>query len=221
MRMGVVLCYIAQEEWLFLYCTFQSFVLKLKMTGLSGLCGRQSYAGQCRPVKVMDKTQIEKEDIAYRQQVVNEYRADVEKLARYLSWFESKNGKSVQQSYSGSGIAEHSIAFPVYDGTLMNFIKEAQRTKLIDRNYKYIYSRYRIRRLEDELMVIKRSDIREMDALKGILSRYVMEGMTKGRRWSEAVENGIFLNVIKKMKENLDFWDHPVQSRVVNVKEGK
>lgn len=52
MRMGVVLCYIAQEEWLFLYCTFQSFVLKLKMTGLSGLCGRQSYAGQCRPVKV-------------------------------------------------------------------------------------------------------------------------------------------------------------------------
>ncbi len=167
----------------------------------------------------MDKTQIEKEDIAYRQQVVNEYRADVEKLARYLSWFESKNGKSVQQSYSGSGIAEHSIAFPVYDGTLMNFIKEAQRTKLIDRNYKYIYSRYRIRRLEDELMVIKRSDIREMDALKGILSRYVMEGMTKGRRWSEAVENGIFLKVIKKMKENLDFWDHPVQTRVVNAQK--
>ena len=52
----------------------------------------------------MDKTQIEKEDIAYRQQVVNEYRADVEKLARYLSWFESKNGKSVQQSYSTSAL---------------------------------------------------------------------------------------------------------------------
>lgn len=49
----------------------------------------------------------------------------------------------------------------------------------------------------------------------------MMEGMTKGRRWSEAVENGIFLNVIKKMKENLDFWDHPVQSRVVNVKKGE
>ena len=67
----------------------------------------------------MEKTQLEKEDIAYRQQVVNEYRADVEKLARYLPWLESKKGMSVQQSYSGSGIEEHSIAFPVYDGTLM------------------------------------------------------------------------------------------------------
>jgi len=33
------------------------------------------------------------------------------------------------------------------------------------------------------------------------------------------VDNGIFLKVIKKMKENLDFWDHPVQTRVVNVKK--
>ena len=63
----------------------------------------------------MDKTQMEKEDIAYRQQVVNEYRADVEKLARYLPWLESKNGKSVQQSYSGSGIEEH--ADELYQGS--------------------------------------------------------------------------------------------------------
>lgn len=165
----------------------------------------------------MGKTQIDKEDIAYRQQVVNEYRADVEKLARYLPWLESKRGKSVQQSYSGSGIEEHSISFPVYDGTLMNFVKEAQRTKLMDRNYRYIYSRHRIRIVEDELRAIKRADIKEMDVLKGILSRYVMEGMTKGRRWSEAVENGIFLDVVRKMKENLDFWDHPVQTRMVKI----
>ena len=105
----------------------------------------------------MDRTQLEKEEIAYRQQVVNEYRADVEKLARYLPWLESKNGMKVQQSYSGSGIEQHSIAFPVYDGTLMNFVKEAQRTKLMDRNYRYIYSRNRIRVLEDELQAIKRS----------------------------------------------------------------
>ncbi len=167
----------------------------------------------------MGKTQIDKEEIAYRQQVVNEYRADVEKLARYLSWLESKKGKSVQQSYSGSGIEEHSISFPVYDGTLMNFVKEAQRTKLMDRNYRYVYSRYRIRVVEDELRSIKRADIKEMDVLKGILSKYVLEGMRKGRRWSEAVEQGIFLNVVRKMKENLDYWDHPVQTRKVKVVE--
>ena len=55
--------------------------------------------------------------------------------------------------------------------------------------------------------------------LKGILSKYVLEGMRKGRRWSEAVEEGIFLNVVRKMKENLDYWDHPVQTRTVKVVE--
>lgn len=167
----------------------------------------------------MDKIQIEKEDIAYRQQLVNEYRPDVEKLARYLPWLESKKGSSVQQSYSGSGIEEHSISFPVYDGTLMNFVKEAQRTKLIDRNYRYVYSRCRIRTLQDELRIIDKCSIKEMDVLKGILSKYVMGGMTKGRMWSEAVEAGIFLEVLKKMKANLDFWDKPVQTRTVKIQE--
>lgn len=169
----------------------------------------------------MDKIQSEKEDIAYRQQVVNEYRPDVERLARYLPWLESKLGTSVQQSYAGSGIEEHSISFPVYDSTLMSFIKEAQRTKLMDRNHRYVYSRNRIRTLQDELRIIERCSIQEMDVLKGILSKYVMGGMTKGRMWSEAVETGVFLHVLKKMKANLDFWDTPVQTRVVNVKEAE
>ena len=168
----------------------------------------------------MDKIQTES-DIAYRQQVVNEYRADVERLARYVPWLESKNGASVQQSYSGSGIQEHSISFTVYDSTLLGFVKEAQRTKLMDRNYRYVYSRCRIRSAEDELAAVKRASIKEMDVLKAILSRYVMEGMTKGRKWSEAVENGVFLAAISKMKENLDFWDHPVQTRVVNTAKEK
>lgn len=167
----------------------------------------------------MDKIQIEKEDIAYRQQLVNEYRPDVEKLARYLPWLESKRGTSVQQSYSGSGVEVNSISFPVYDSTLMSFVKEAQRTKLMDRNYRYVYSRCRIRTQQDELRIIEKCSIQEMDVLKGILSKYVMEGMTKGRMWSEAVEKGVFLHVLKKMKANLDFWDAPVQTRVVNVKE--
>ncbi len=169
----------------------------------------------------MEKIQTENEDIAYRQQVVNEYRADVERLARYLPWLESKRGASVQQSYSGSGIEEHSITFPVYDSTLLSFVKEAQRTKLMDRNYRYVYSRYSLRRGEADRRAGKRASIKEMDVLKAILSRYVTEGMTKGRKWPEAVENGVFLAAITKMKENLEFWDHPVQTRTVNVKEEK
>ena len=112
---------------------------------------------------------VGKDDIAYRKQVVNEYKPDVERLIRYLPWLEEKAGTEVSQNYTGSGIGDNSIAFPVYDSTLIGFIKEVQRTKLLDRNYPYIYSRYHIRTVQDELRVIVSADITHMDILKGIL----------------------------------------------------
>lgn len=154
---------------------------------------------------------MDKEDIAYRQKVVNTYKPDVEKLIRYLPWLEEKAGSNVQETFEGSGIKDSSITFPVYDGMLMNFIREVQRTGLLDRNYPYVYSRNRLRTVQDELRAIEHADIREMDILKGILSRYVLGGMTKGRLWSEAVYNGVFLRVVRKMKENLEFWDGPMR----------
>lgn len=153
---------------------------------------------------------VDEKDIEYRKKVVQEYKPDVERLIRYLSWLEEKSGSVVSETYTGSGIGEHSIAFPVYDSTLLSFVKEVQRTNLLDRNYRYIYSRNRIVTNKDELRAISNSDITRMDVLKGILSKYVIGGMTKGRMWSEAVQNRIFLNVVKKMKENLEFWDRPM-----------
>ncbi|MCM1262998.1 MAG: hypothetical protein NC313_09785 [Butyrivibrio sp.] len=148
----------------------------------------------------------EKEEIEYRRRVVGEYRPDVERLTRYLPWLEEKAGRNVSEQFEGSGIGEHSIPFPVYDSTLLGFVKEVQRTKLLDRNYVYVYSRNKIRTVEDELKAIAQADITQMDVLKGILSKYIMGGMTKGRMWTDAVQNRIFLNVVRKMKENLDFW---------------
>ncbi len=153
---------------------------------------------------------MEKEDIEYRRQIVQEYKPDVEALIRYLPWLEEKAGSIVSETFTGSGIKEHSIAFPVYDSTLLNFVKTVQRTRLLDRNYRYIYSRHGLRSAKEELQAVSRSDITHMDVLRGILSKYVMGGMTKGRMWTEAVENGVFLHVVRKMKENLEFWDRPM-----------
>ena len=157
---------------------------------------------------------MEKEDIAYRQQVVNMYKSDVEKLIRYLPWLEEKAGAgdSVSETFEGNGIKDHSISFLVYDSTLMSFIKTVQSTGLLDRNYPYIYSHQGIRTVQDELNIISRAGIKEMDILKGILSKYVLGGMTKGRMWTEAVNNRVFLNVVRKMKENLEFWDTEKQA---------
>lgn len=153
---------------------------------------------------------MDKEDVLYRQQVVNTYKPDVERLIRYLPWLESKAGSNVSENFEGSGIKGSSITFPVYDGTLMSFIKDVQRTTLLDRNYPYVYSKHRFRTVQDELRAIDRASIMEMDILKGILSKYVLGGMTKGRLWTEAVYYRIFLNIIRKMKENLEFWDKPI-----------
>lgn len=157
-----------------------------------------------------DITYTQQDDIAYRQQVVNTYKPDVERLIRYLPWLEEKAGSVVAENFEGSGIKGSSITFPVYDGTLMSFIKEVQRTTLLDRNYPYIYSRNRIRTLQDELRAIDRAGIKDMDILKGILSKYVLGGMTKARLWTEGVQNRIFLNVIGRMRQNLEFWDKPM-----------
>lgn len=150
------------------------------------------------------------EEIAYRQKMIEEYKSDVFRLVRYIPWLEEKAGHNVSETFEGSGIKEHSITFPVYDGTLMSFVKEVQRTKLLDRNYVYVYSRNGIKTPQDEKRVISQCDFKEMNVLKGILSKYIMGGMTKAGLWSEGVKNGVLLAVVCKMKENIEYWDKPM-----------
>lgn len=153
----------------------------------------------------------DKEEGLYRQQIVNQYRPDVERLARYLPWLEQKDGQRVSNIYKGEGIDEHSVAFPVFDATLLNFVKEASRTGLMDKNYRYVYTRNNIRTPEGERRAIERATIRDFGILKGILSKYVQGGKTKGTLWNTAVEEHIFLLVVRKMKEIIEFWDKPME----------
>ena len=150
-------------------------------------------------------------DKTYMHEVALKYRPDVERLIRYIPWLESKVGITVSSMYRGEGIEAHSISFPVYDSTLMSFVQEVRRTDLLDRNYAYVYTRNRIRTVEQEQKAISIATLQDMDVLRGILSKYIMGGMTKGRLWTEGVSNGSLLKVVLKMKEVLDYWDHPVK----------
>lgn len=146
----------------------------------------------------------------YRQQLIQEYKQVVLPLLRYLPWLEKSAGTSVSSAYQGNNVAEHSLAIPVYDGTLMNFVKEAAKTSLMDRNYRYVYSRNRIQSHEDERKIIRKAGIWEWDILRGILSKYVLGGRTKGYLWNEAVQEEIFYLILKQMKEIIEFWDKPL-----------
>ena len=55
-------------------------------------------------------------------------------------------------------------------------------------------------------MFIQDAQIRDMDDLAGILSKYILSGMTKGSVWAEGVRTGVLYNVIKKMDDLVRFW---------------
>ncbi len=136
------------------------------------------------------------------QEVFIQYRSDMEKLMAYLPWLEEKSGKAkVASNYVGEGIAENTISFPVYDGTLLRFIKEAESTQFMDRNYVYVITRNRLKSAEEEKAFVKAQTMLQLNNVGGILSKYVLGGRTKSRLWSEAVDKGIFLEIVRKFKE--------------------
>lgn len=142
-----------------------------------------------------------------RQQIVREYRQMLEPLLKYLPWLERNAGKAVSRNYQGQGISRSSITFPVYDPTLLGFVREASDSALMDHNYNYVYSRNRIRNHEDERRMIGSAQLKDWDILRGILSRYVLGGRTKATLWGEAVQEDIFVLVLRQMQKVIEYWD--------------
>ena len=141
------------------------------------------------------------------EEIVEYYRQDAVKLFRYINWLERKSGQAVSSIYGAEGIATNSVPCPVYEGTLLNFVKEATNTCFMDRNYVYVYSRNQLKTAKDELRLIERATIRDMDKMAGILSHYVLGGRTKAKLWSEGVTNGVYFALLTKMKALIEFWD--------------
>ncbi len=147
-------------------------------------------------------------DFEYMKNKMADYRRGLEPLVKYLPWFEQASEKSASSMYNGNGLdKEGSLSFPVYDATLMSFIKEASYSQFMDRNYQYIYTRKAIRDAQDERDLIAQADYRSWDILCGILSRYVMGGRTKGIIWSQGVSERIFFLCLSKMLEIVTEWN--------------
>ncbi len=149
----------------------------------------------------------------YLRQLLQEYKKQALPFLRYLPYFEKNAGQAGGTMYQGDASGGNVMRFPVYDGTLMEFVREASRSPLMDRNYSYVYTRNRIRTHEDERRIIQAADLKDWDMLRGILSKYVMGGMTKGALWNEAMRENIFLLVLRQMQKIIEFWDKPLDIR--------
>lgn len=134
-------------------------------------------------------------------------------LLRYLPWLEKNAGQDVGGYYQTPENPDHSIGIPVYDSNLMSFVKEAGASALMNRNYQYVYTRGAIRTHDDERRVIRAAEIQDWDILCGILTNYVMGGRTRATLWTEGVKEDIYLLVLKKMQEIVEYWDKPIDIR--------
>lgn len=145
-----------------------------------------------------------------RQEILEDFKPTIEFLSRYIPWLEKQTGKTVTGTYRGDGQVKQSFSIPVYDSTLLAFINDVSKTNFIDKNYQYVYSRNRIKTFEDEWKAIEKADIMNMGILCGIMSKYILGGMTKSVLWKNGVEYEIFLRILKKTKEIVEFWDKPI-----------
>ena len=147
---------------------------------------------------------MEKEDLTQMEQYIRKYDSDMKKLEPYIAYFEQMLGQAVSKPYDGEQ-GHSSMEFPVYDGTLMSFVRTAQKTVFMDRNYVYAYTKRRIKTTAAEEQYLKNATIKDEDFINAVLSKYVMEGMRKTGVWQDAVKRGLFLGALKKHKEILDY----------------
>ena len=72
-----------------------------------------------------------------RDEVIALYQDDTMKLLRYEGWLQAASGRDASNIYKGEGIEANSMPVPVYDSTLLSFVKEAKATRFMNRNYVY------------------------------------------------------------------------------------
>lgn len=149
-------------------------------------------------------------DKDYMHELVEKYKQELTPLLRYYSWLEKNAGNNLSTTYDGNENGNHTMSFPIYDSTLLSFIKEAAKTSFMDKNYAYIYSRYGLKTPQEERKAIEKATIQEWNVLCGILTRYVQGGMTQSYLWTQGMTESILYLIVAKMKEILEYWDKPL-----------
>lgn len=149
-------------------------------------------------------------DVAYMKNKALEYKKELLPLLRYMMYFMERTGEDPTTNYDGKENGNNTLSFPIFDSTLLAFVKEASGTSFMDKNYSYIYSWHRIKNAEDERKLIEKATITEWNVLCGILTNYVQGGMSRAYLWRDGVKENIFYLILSKMKEIVEYWDQPI-----------
>lgn len=131
-----------------------------------------------------------------RDIIIEEYSADLKKLLVYLPYLR-KQQNSVKQNFYEGEHGQKVVPVPVYDSTLLAFMKVAKTTKFVHRNYPYAYRRYKMETPEKEKEAMLKAKVSDIDLFRGVISKYVLEGMSKSVMWTIAANEGIFVTALE------------------------
>ena len=67
-----------------------------------------------------------------------------------------------------------------------------------------------LRTVQDEKRWIASAQLKNIEDVFAIMAKYVLGGMTRGNLWTDAIENGIFLEALLKIRELLEVHDRPL-----------
>lgn len=139
-----------------------------------------------------------------REEIIFLYQDDAMQLLQFYGWIKKMSGTDTESYYKGDGIEESSMAVPVYDSTLLNFIKTAKKTEFMNRNYVYTISRNRLKTPQDEIQLISTCSLQDIKVIGDILSMYCFKGDVKGAVWTEGLKNGVYLAILDRLKDLLE-----------------
>lgn len=122
-----------------------------------------------------------------------------EKLCSYIPFFETATKESVCHWEGGEKLGEKqfTVAYPVYDDTLKEFIQEVNKTNIMCYNYLKIIN---IRGIHDEEQMRSSIDDADLELLKAILTSYIRQERFCDGVWAAAVEDKAFLKILKRLR---------------------
>lgn len=150
---------------------------------------------------------MQKDQRLSREEIIYLFKDEALALLKYYSWIKKMSGQDVGGLYTGDDIEKSSMAVPIYDSTLLGFIKTAKGTEFMNRNYLYTYSRLRMRNAKDELEVIKDCSLQDIRVIGDILSYYCYKGDVKGAVWNEGLKNGVYLAILDRLMALLEIYN--------------
>lgn len=140
-----------------------------------------------------------------REIIIEQYSAELKMLLKYLPYLRKMKYNTTANFYEGDG-EHHVIQIPVYDSTLLGFVKAASKTTLVYRNYPYVYNRLKLDTVKKELEAMENGKVQDIDLYRAVLSKYVLGGMTKSILWTTAAQEGIFETCLSMLEKH--FFEH-------------